>query len=85
MPEEEEYEDQDEYEDEEGKMEDDEGEDQEEMYGQESGNSQDHPQDQEIEDYAKFLGMDPNSSIDHALMFIAKQGLMEPVPEPWEA
>ena len=47
--------------------------------------SQDHPQDQEIEDYAKFLGMDPNSSVDRELMYIAKQGLMEPVPAPWEA
>ena len=46
---------------------------------------QDHPQDQEIEDYAKFLGMDPNSSVDRELMYIAKQGLMEPVPAPWEA
>ena len=45
----------------------------------------DHPQEQEIEDYAKFLGMDPNSSVDRDLMYIAKQGLMEPVPEPWEA
>ena len=29
--------------------------------------------------------MDPNSSIDRELMYIAKQGLMEPVPAPWEA
>lgn len=29
--------------------------------------------------------MDPNSSVDCDLMYIAKQGLMEPVPEPWEA
>ena len=29
--------------------------------------------------------MDPSKSIDRELMFIAKQGLMEPVPEPWEA
>ena len=29
--------------------------------------------------------MNPNSSIDRELMYIAKQGLMEPVPEPWEA
>lgn len=29
--------------------------------------------------------MDPNSSLDRELMYIAKQGLMEPVPEPWEA
>ena len=29
--------------------------------------------------------MDPNSSIDRELLYIAKQGLMEPVPEPWEA
>ena len=49
------------------------------------GNDQDHPEKQEIEDYAKFLGMDPNSSIDRGLFYIAKQGLMEPVPEPWEA
>ena len=29
--------------------------------------------------------MDPNSSLDQELLYIAKQGLMEPVPEPWEA
>lgn len=29
--------------------------------------------------------MDLNSSIDRQLIYIAKQGLMEPVPEPWEA
>lgn len=29
--------------------------------------------------------MDLNSSIDRELMFIAKRGLMEPVPDPWEA
>ena len=40
---------------------------------------------QEIEDYARFLGMDPNSSIDRELMYIAKRGLIQPVPEPWEA
>jgi len=29
--------------------------------------------------------MDPTSSLDRELLYIAKQGLMEPVPEPWEA
>ena len=29
--------------------------------------------------------MDPNSSVDRQLFDIARQGLMEPVPEPWEA
>jgi len=28
--------------------------------------------------------MDPNSSIDQQLLWIAEQGLMAPVPEPWE-
>lgn len=43
------------------------------------------PQEQEIEDYARFLGMDPDQTIDREFMWIAKQGLMEPVPEPWQA
>lgn len=56
-----------------------------EQKSDEQSANQDQPQDQEIEDYARFLGMDPSKSIDRELMFIAKQGLMEPVPEPWEA
>ena len=39
---------------------------------------------QDIEDYARFLGMDPNDPIDMQLMWIAKEGLMEPVPAPWQ-
>lgn len=37
------------------------------------------PQKQEIEDYARFLGMDPEDSIDMQLLWIAKRGLLEPV------
>lgn len=29
--------------------------------------------------------MDPDQTIDREFMWIAKQGLMEPVPEPWQA
>jgi hypothetical protein len=39
----------------------------------------------EIEEYARFLGMDPESSIDRDLLWIAKKGLMEPVPANWQA
>ena len=39
--------------------------------------------DEEIEEYARFLGMDPDSSIDRELLWIAKKGLMEPVPRDW--
>ena len=52
-----------------------------EVYEEASSNGQ--PQDQEIEDYARFLGMDPELEEDRSLMWIARQGLMEPVPQPW--
>jgi hypothetical protein len=39
--------------------------------------------EEEIEEYARFLGMDPDSSIDRELLWIAKKGLMEPVPRDW--
>jgi len=41
--------------------------------------------DEEIEEYARFLGMDPESSVDRELLWIAKKGLMEPVPRDWQA
>lgn len=41
------------------------------------------PQYEEIEEYARFLGMNPEDSIDRNLLWIAKNGLMEPVPQPW--
>ena len=41
------------------------------------------PQNSEIEDYARFLGMNPVNEIDKQLLWIAKQGLLEPVPHPW--
>lgn len=41
--------------------------------------------EEEIEEYARFLGMDPDSSIDRELLWIAKKGLMEPVPRDWQA
>lgn len=40
------------------------------------------PRQEEIEEYAKILGMDPNE--DSEFLFIAKQGLNEPLPEPWK-
>lgn len=42
------------------------------------------PQKQEIEDYARFLGMEPDDSVDMQLLWIAKRGLLEPVPHPWQ-
>ena len=50
-------------------------------YEEASSNGQ--PQEQEIEDYARFLGMNPELKEDQQLMWIARKGLMEPVPEPW--
>mgnify|MGYP001339121196 CR=1 FL=1 len=41
------------------------------------------PQHSEIEDYARFLGMNPDDHIDKQLLWIARQGLLEPVPHPW--
>ncbi|CDW91103.1 ww domain containing protein [Stylonychia lemnae] len=40
------------------------------------------PNLEEIEEYAKFLGMDPVE--DQEFLYIAKQGLLEPLPYPWE-
>ena len=37
---------------------------------------------EEIEEYARFLGM--NIQEDYALFYIAKQGLKAPIPEPWK-
>ena len=51
----------------------------------EDASSNGQPQEQEIEDYARFLGMDPSLKEDQQLMWIARKGLMEPVPEPWQA
>lgn len=39
------------------------------------------PKAEEIEAYAKFLGIDPVEESD--LMYIAKEGLTAPCPEPW--
>lgn len=36
----------------------------------------------ELEEYARFLGIDPE--LDKDFMYIAKQGIMAPVPEPWQ-
>ena len=41
------------------------------------------PTQQEIEEYARYLGMDPENTTDQQLLWIAKQGLLEPVPHPW--
>lgn len=60
-----------------------------EIYGEEvyeeEGISSYGINNEEIEEYAKFLGMDPQSSIDRELLWIAKKGLMEPVPRDWQA
>ena len=40
------------------------------------------PTSDEIEDYAKFLGMDLQS--DSHLLYIAKEGLKAPLPSPWK-
>ena len=37
----------------------------------------------EIYDYAIYLGIDPTKDKD--LLFIAKEGLNEPLPAPWKA
>lgn len=42
------------------------------------------PTQQEIEEYARYLGMDPENTTDNQLLWIAKQGLLEPVPHPWQ-
>jgi centrosomal protein CEP164 len=39
------------------------------------------PSPAEIEEYAVFLGMDTTE--DEALMWIAREGLKAPLPEPW--
>jgi len=49
-----------------------------------SDHSSNSPMQQEIEEYARFLGMNPSDPIDQQLMWIAKEGLMEPVPSPWQ-
>ncbi len=41
------------------------------------------PNQEEVEEYARFLGIDPREDPD--LLYIARQGLVEPVPEPWES
>lgn len=38
---------------------------------------------EDIEKYAVFLGMDIEK--DKEFLYIAKQGLDAPIPEPWEA
>ena len=40
------------------------------------------PNDEEIEQYAKFLGMDIYEDKD--LFYIAKEGLKAPLPNPWK-
>ncbi len=40
------------------------------------------PNDEEIEQYAKFLGMDIKE--DRDLFYIAKEGLKAPLPNPWK-
>lgn len=40
------------------------------------------PNSQEIEEYAKYLGMD--LKIDTDLFYIAKEGLKAPLPGPWK-
>ena len=40
------------------------------------------PSKSELEDYARYIGMDPIA--DANLMWIAMDGLKAEVPEPWE-
>lgn len=40
------------------------------------------PTHEDIEEYAKFLGMDPQK--DKAYLYIAKEGLKSPLPYPWK-
>lgn len=40
------------------------------------------PTTEEIEEYAKYLGMDLNDDKD--LFYIAKEGLKAPLPNPWK-
>ena len=40
------------------------------------------PNDEEIEEYAKYLGMDLQH--DRHLFYIAKEGLKAPLPGPWK-
>lgn len=40
------------------------------------------PNDEEIEEYAKYLGMDLQK--DRHLFYIAKEGLKAPLPGPWK-
>ena len=41
-----------------------------------------NPSGEEIEEYARFLGMDIN--VDQELFFIAKEGLKAPLPSNWK-
>ena len=40
------------------------------------------PTEEEILEYASWLGMDPE--IDQEYLYIAKEGLKAPLPEPWK-
>ena len=40
------------------------------------------PTNEEIEEYAKYLGMDLKEDGD--MFFIAKEGLKAPLPDPWK-
>jgi centrosomal protein CEP164 len=40
------------------------------------------PTGEEIEEYAKYLGMDMRDDKD--LFYIAKEGLKAPLPDPWK-
>ena len=41
------------------------------------------PNEQEIKEYAEYLGMDVQ--VDQQYFFIAREGLIAPVPKPWKA
>ena len=49
----------------------------------EPGRTRQGPTRQEVEDYARFLGMDPDDAEDQQLMWIAREGLTEPLPKFW--
>lgn len=41
------------------------------------------PSAAEVEDYARWLGMDPRA--DRELLWVAREGLMAPLPPQWKA
>lgn len=49
----------------------------------ESSDDERVPTDEEVNEYAEFLGLDPDN--EPHLMWIAREGVVAPVPTPWKA